>query len=41
MRQPEFKIFIPVESYDEKTDEIITFGNMHSFQTKEDIKSKF
>ena len=41
MQQPEFKNFISVESYDEKNDEIITFGKAHSFQAIEDIESKF
>ena len=41
MRQSEFKFFILVESDDENTDEIITFGKMHSFQTITDIEFKF
>ena len=41
MQESELKKFISVESYDEKTVEIITFGKAHSFQTIKDIKSKF
>ena len=32
---------ISVESYDEKTEEIITFWKILNFQTNKDIKSKF
>ena len=41
MKPSEFKIFISVKIYDEKTEEIIAFGKAHSFQTIKDIESKF
>ena len=40
MQQSEIKISISAKSYDEKTDKIITFVKVHSFQTIKDIESK-
>ena len=41
MQVSEYNISISVESYDEKTNLITTFGKAPSFQTIKDIESKF
>ena len=38
MQQSECKIFDSVESYDEKTDDLLRCGKAHSFQTTKDIE---